>query len=127
MFHLHIQYLCDANGTQTAVLLPINEWDSLLKEYQLLKEKKPIHLAHTSTYPCQYDDLIDSISRETVITISTFSYQKEENEEAETGIFPSEDGIIDIVIDAEMLTEQIVKKQLHILSKLTGNNYILLT
>lgn len=127
MFPLQIQYLCDENGTKTAVLLPINEWDSLLKEYQLLKEKKPIHLLSTTYYPSEWDDLIDAESRELLISIFTVSSLEDlsDDEIIETGISRADDGIIDIVVEAEMLTEEIVSEQLHKLSKLMRVEYLL--
>lgn len=36
--NLHIQYLTDETGGKTAVLIPLQEWQQLLAEYNHLKQ-----------------------------------------------------------------------------------------
>jgi len=72
--------------------------------------KPPIKLISTSEYPCTYDDLIDSKTRKTLFSVSTLNSLEEEDIDIKTGITHSDDGVYDIVIDTEILTEDIVKK-----------------
>ena len=39
---LHIEYIKNETGQETAVQVPIQEWDALLKDYTKLKQKHRI-------------------------------------------------------------------------------------
>ena len=97
---------------------------SLIDNYY--KERKSniykIYLASTSEYPCAFDDLIDKKTKETIITIST---KNEVGVDLELGITKSEDKIFDIVVDVELLTKEVVKKQVKKLSKIVEINYLI--
>lgn len=81
-----------------------------------------ILLKNTTEYPCTFDDLIDSVSRETKVTVYTLK-EREKDGPATTGISLSDDGIYDIVINAEKLTKELVKEAIYQLNSQTEIEY----
>ena len=87
----------------------------------MAQKRNKITLKTTSEYPCQYDDIIDMHKR-TYATIYILSNAKKDGK-TEAGITICEDGIYDIVIDAQKLTKKVVFEALKDLSKITGLEY----
>lgn len=98
---------------------------SIIDNYNKTKQKnqtQSIQLVPTTEYPTTWDDIIDKETRKTIITIST---KEEADENLEVGITKSDDGIYDIVVDTDIITEEIAKKQVAKLSKIVEINYLL--
>lgn len=75
----------------------------------------------TGEYPTQWDDLINE-KRETIATIYTLEEAKEDG--FEEGITLSEDGVYDIVVDVQEITNKVVESALEQLGKITKKKYV---
>ncbi len=79
---------------------------------------------HTSTYPCEWDDLFTEEGL--IITIYTKDYEacEEGDDGLDVGIhLDSDDGVYDIIVDEPEITNEVVERALRKLSEITGNEY----
>lgn len=72
----------------------------------------------------EWEDFCDE-ENNCIATFYTLEYAREENKEAQIGITKTEDGVYDVIVDAPVITREIVEKSLRELSQITGQEYIL--
>jgi hypothetical protein len=63
-----LQYITDATGTHTAVLIPINEWELLTRKYKDLKTLE----TPSETPKTKLSDLAGKLSYETAETMLSY-------------------------------------------------------
>lgn len=61
-----------------------------------------------------------------IATFYTLEYAKEENKAVQIGITKTEDEVYDIIVDAPVITREIVEESLKKLSQITGRQYFLI-
>jgi len=79
-------------------------------------------LKSTCVLPSQWNDLVDEKDN-VIATVYTLKERQSDFEDAKVGIIKAEDGIYDVVVEAEELTDEVIGEAIGNLMGCTKENY----